>query len=364
MTDKNTELHDMIQNSKFLIIKDNRFVQQAYFHLNHTQTMALSYLISKIQPNHKPDHRFTFDCEEFCTMLRWTTPRYNTVREAVRQLTTQDWWLRTDNGIIHHVGFLTNVQNLRQQRYMEVQFSDACAEFLFGIRTRSDTYKRYLLDLQDQREEGILITYETPDPAYYTACMMETISFLKHRYAPRLYEILKSHANKSTWTFEVGTGSALDLQPMLSTLSRDEAGNFNIPTAWSNWSCFYRDALEDAIRDINQFTDLTVSCSGYYRDFSYRKTRGIRTVVFTIEWKSEKEMGEVNQRIAAGYRAYQNSRIRKDAARAEARSVKRQIKKIALQESNGIWDGSSWTDKAYFSELYPDDGEEDLDLPF
>jgi plasmid replication initiation protein len=128
---------------------------------------------------------------------------------------------------------------------------------------------------------------------------------MKHRYSPRLYEILKSYQfNNKRWTFENGTGSQYDLQRMLGDAVLEEGpdkGKPIIPNSWSNWAIFKRDVLEPAVKEINKYTDIKVAYDGKKEDIHHRKTRAIRTIVFYMVGKTGLEQRNTDDVIDAEY---------------------------------------------------------------
>ena len=115
----------------------------------------------------------------------------------------------------------------------------------------------FLLNLQQHLEN---------DGHYFTTYKLQNITLMKHRYSPRIYEILKSYQfNNKKWTFENGTGTKYDLQRMIGDciLGDGVNGEPTIPESWKNWAVFKRDVLDKAVMEINKYTDIKVAYDEY-----------------------------------------------------------------------------------------------------
>ena len=164
------------------------------------------------------------------------------------------------------------------------------------ISFQSDMFP-FLLDLQKHLEE---------EGRYYTTYKLQNVTLMKHRYSPRIYELLKSYQyNNKKWTFENGTGSEYDLQRRIADTEMDKKTRKAvslIPESWSNWAVFKRDVLEPAVKEINKYTDIKVAYAGKKEDIHHKKTRAIRTIEFYMVGKTGPEQRNTDEVIDAEYR--------------------------------------------------------------
>lgn len=266
-----------------LVAKDNRLIQESQMSLSLIETKALAYMISKIKPDDGPGEIYVFSCKEFQTLCKWNKDAsYKQIKDMLDKLGDSSWWIRTE---------IEGREKLSKVRWLNISRIDI-GNGDIEIGFHPDMFP-YLLNLQ---KEG----------AYYTAYRLQNVSLMKHRYSPRIYELLKSYQfNNKKWTFENGTGSKYDLQRLIAETKKDlktKKPMCVIPESWSNWYTFRRDVLDPAVREINKYTDIKVAYKGKKEDIYHRKTRGFRTIEFYMVGKTEPEQRETEQIIDAEYR--------------------------------------------------------------
>ena len=138
------------------------------------------------------------------------------------------------------------------------------------------------------------------DGHYYTTYKLQNITLMKHRYSPRIYELLKSYSNKKKWVFENGTGTIYDIQRRIAD-TNIATGEALIPESWSNWAIFKRDVLEPAKKEINLYTDIKIDYAGVKCDMHRKKTRAIRTIEFYMVGKTLPEQKKTDEYIDSEY---------------------------------------------------------------
>lgn len=216
-------------------------------------------------------------------------------------------------------------------------------------------------ELRREREEGIERDKTKPEPAevFYTAYRIDSIAVMKCKYSYRLYELLKSHANKTCWTFDIGTGSEFDLFPMLAEYKMDKDGKFVVPSGWSNWACFNRDVLEKAKVDIDTYSDMTIKYTGLYEDIYHRQTRAIHSVTFKIQMKNAQEKAQTLKKLDALYEEYLDKVGQTQTARAEYRQHKKADKEpvaaVPPEKNQTFLEPECAFDPALRDEYVPDD---------
>lgn len=277
-----TDNYDLKKARSRLVAKDNRLIQKSRYALDINENRAVLYLISKIQPEDEPGKLYSFNCKEFLALIRWSKDApYKKIKEMLTKLSDMRWWIDLDNG-----------EESLVRWFHIIRMNPGTGEI--KIKFHEDMFP-FLIQLQQRTEKG----------QYYTSYKLQNVTLMKHRYSPRLYEILKSYQfNNKRWTFENGTGSQYDLQRMLGDAVLEEGpdkGKPIIPNSWSNWAIFKRDVLEPAVKEINKYTDIKVAYDGKKEDIHHRKTRAIRTIVFYMVGKTGPEQRNTDDVIDAEY---------------------------------------------------------------
>ena len=276
--------YDLRETRNNLVAKDNRLIQNSRYALSNNENKAVLYLISKIQPDDKPGKKYIFNCKEFQYLIKWNgDASYKKIKEMLTRLSDMRWWIDIDDDNEALVRWFNIIHMNKGTGDIEISFHDDMFPFL--------------LNLQQHLEN---------DGHYFTTYKLQNITLMKHRYSPRIYEILKSYQfNNKKWTFENGTGTKYDLQRMIGDCILGD-GEPTIPESWKNWAVFKRDVLDKAVMEINKYTDIKVAYDGKKEDLSHRKTRAIRTIEFYMVGKTEPEQQVTDQIIDAEYVQIQN----------------------------------------------------------
>lgn len=278
---------DLKETRNNLVAKDNRLIQNSRFSLGAIENKAILYLISKIQPGDKPGKIYTFNCKEFQALLKWNTEdSYSYMKIMLQNLGDISWWID---------GEIEGRKKDILLRWFDITRMDPGSGDI-EISFQSDMFP-FLLDLQKHLEE---------EGRYYTSYKLQNVALMKHRYSPRIYELLKSYQfNNKLWTFENGTGTEYDLQRRIADTEMDKKTRkpiSKIPESWKNWAIFKRDVLEPAVKEINKYTDIKVAYEGKKEDIHRRKTRAIRTIIFYMVGKTDPEQRDTDEIIDAEYR--------------------------------------------------------------
>lgn len=279
MTDK----FDLKEARNRLVAKDNRLIQNSRYALDTNENKAVLYLISKIQPEDEPGKLYSFNCKEFQALIRWSKDApYKKIKAMLTDLSDMRWWIDLENG-----------EESLVRWFHIIRMNPGTGEI--KIKFHEDMFP-FLVQLQQRLGNG----------QYFTSYKLQNVTLMKHRYSPRLYEILKSYQfNNQRWTFENGTGSQYDLQRMMGDAILEEGpekGKPIIPDSWSNWAVFKRDVLEPAVKEINKYTDIKVAYDGKKEDIHHKKTRAIRTIEFYMVGKTGPEQRNTDEVIDAEYR--------------------------------------------------------------
>lgn len=277
---------DLRETRNNMVAKDNRMIQNSRMSLGLLENKAVLYLISKIMPDDEPGKIYVFNCKEFQALLNWNKEAsYLNVKIMLQNLGDISWWIESE------------VKGKKKDilvRWFNIVHMDPGTGDI-EISFHEDMFP-FLLNLQQHLSE---------DGHYFTTYKLQNVTLMKHRYSPRIYELLKSYQyNNKKWTFENGTGSEYDLQRRIADTEVDKKTRKAvsiIPDSWSNWAIFRRDVLDPAIKEINKYTDIKVAYEGKKQDIHKHKTRGIRTIEFYMIGKTEPEQRATDQIIDAEY---------------------------------------------------------------
>ena len=278
---------DLNEARNNLVAKDNRLIQNSRFSLGAIENKAILYLISKIQPGDQPGKIYNFNCKEFQALLKWdNNASYNYMKIMLQNLGDISWWID---------GEIDGRKKDILLRWFNITRMDP-GNGDIEISFQSDMFP-FLLDLQKHLEE---------EGRYYTTYKLQNVTLMKHRYSPRIYELLKSYQyNNKKWTFENGTGSEYDLQRRIADTIKDKKTRNAVsvvPESWVNWAIFKRDVLEPAVKEINKYTDIKVAYAGKKEDIHHKKTRAIRTIEFYMVGKTGPEQRTTDKVIDDEYK--------------------------------------------------------------
>lgn len=275
---------DIKKTRNSLVAKDNRIIQNSKYALGNNENKAILYMISKIQPNDRPDTTYVFSCREFQCLINWgKAVSYHKIKEMLTNLSMQKWWIDLDDETEALVQWFNIVHINKISGDIEIKFHEDMFPFLFDLQ-------------QHLRDDG----------RYYTSYRLQNVMLMKHKYSSRLYELLKSYQyNNKKWVFENGTRTKYDIQLKLADYDVKKSSNDiepKIPVAWSNWAKFNKDVLSVAVDEINKYTDIKVAYEGKKTDLSMRKTRSISSVVFYMIGKNQNEISATDLVIDKEYR--------------------------------------------------------------
>lgn len=273
------EEYSLTSARKRLIAKRNDFIQESRYSLTKVQQQAILYLISKVQPDDAPGKQYIFRCKEFFALMKYKTNSYTDIKALLQSIRNISWWKDADNNDDDDI-LMTWFDLVRANE----------KKGTVTITFHQDIYP-YILDLQRQKCE---------DGKFYTSYQLQNVTLMKGKYSSRMYEILKSYANRGTWTFENGTGSKHDLQKRLADV--DMNGNAIIPAGWNDFYTFNRDVLKPCKKDINLYSDIKIDYEPIKEDLAGNKHRRYVAIKFVIVSKTPGELEETNKHIDDEYK--------------------------------------------------------------
>lgn len=199
----------------YKIVKHNDLIQKSRFSLKVQEQKIILYLISKITPEDKELNYYEFKIKDFCRICgidEENGNNYIKLKACVKNLYSECMWVAIgDDGEETLLKWIERPYLNKRSGTIKIKIDDLM--------------KPYLLQLKER----------------FTQYNMLYILAMKSRYSIRLFELLKSYSNLKTLTVSVD-----ELKKQLSAETYDR------------YSDFKRKVIDIALREINEFSDLTV----------------------------------------------------------------------------------------------------------
>lgn len=195
-----------------LVVKSNELIQKSRFNLSTSEQKIILYLISKIKPSDTEFHEYEFSVADFCKICGISSQSgsvHAAVKQSVKTLADKSFWLKQDDGVEVLLRWLQHAKIENGRIHIQID----------------QNMKPYLLQLREK-----FTRYE----------LIYTLAF-KSQFSIRLYEILKSYQ----WRHEV----ILVLEELKQSMFAEN---------YKNFKDFRNRVLDVAVREINQYSDITV----------------------------------------------------------------------------------------------------------
>ena len=215
---KKTEFDNVEENRGYHVVKNNELIQKARYDLSMQEQKIILYLISKIKPDDEEFKLYEFQIKDFCEVCGidgTSGGNYAVLKETVKKLMDKSNWVT----IIKNGEEAETILRWIEKAYLYKKSGK------IEIRLDNDM-KPYLLQLKQK-----FTTYSL----YFTLAM-------KSKYGLRIYELLKSYQNLEKCEFEI--------EKLKSILAAEKYASF---------ADFRIYVLDVAVREINAYTDITVS---------------------------------------------------------------------------------------------------------
>lgn len=242
-----TELEQIRDERAMEVYKRNDMIQKARFTLSVQEQKAILYAVSKIKPGDTYFEEYEFDIKKFYTICGIENRSYNRFRDIMQKLSDKSWFLTLPSGEETLVRWFDVFRPNKKSGKVKIAFHRDMMPFL--------------LELAESGE-------------FYTSYRLQYVLPMKSQYSPRLYEVLKSYENNSQWFFEIDA--------LKRILDCENYRNFND---------FKKRALDPAVEEINQYTDL---CIFYTTEKVGRKVVKIH---FFLDEKNPDELYETQKSI-------------------------------------------------------------------
>jgi plasmid replication initiation protein len=203
------------EERSYMVAKGNEIIQRARVDLGLMEQKSFCYAVSKIKPTDTLDTEYEFAINDYCDVCginRNDGRTIENVKAALKKLRDKSFYLLDENGAWVLIGWLAKVKILPRSGKVKFKFDEDMQKYLIGLRERGN-FTQYSL-----------------------MCVLP----MKSAYSVRLYELLKSYLGQGAARKKFNTD---DLKKRLAA-------------PYVNFKDFRTRALEVAVREVNQYTDI------------------------------------------------------------------------------------------------------------
>ena len=231
MTNEQHKKREIEKNRTNLVVKDNRIIRNVRYSLSAQEQKLIIYAISKVVAEDKELKKITFKLNDYFNIVGSTNSGkdYQRVKATIRELRNRSWWIKDgDKEILF--AWLDTARVNPKTREIEL--------------TLSESLKPYLIDLRQN----------------FTKYELINVLCLRSKYSIRLYEIFKSYLWLNRWE-----------------ISLDEFREIvDVKDKYLDFTEFKRNVINPSIKEINKYTDLTISME------TLKSGRNIDKLIFNI----------------------------------------------------------------------------------
>ena len=253
MTAKELEKLDTQQKRNFTVRKANDIIQHSHSVMTAQQLDIIAYLVSKIKPGDVPQQTYYISIKEFCRICNKETSSgyyYKSIKEDIAAIAAVNVWVKQEDGKERLVHWLDDVMIDRGNGTIEISFHRSIYPYIFDLKERLTFYP------------------------------LEYYVVLKSTYSKVLYDILKSIER-------LGGEKTLNLEYLKKQLGAEN---------YQRFPDFRRFVLEKAVKEINEYTDISVIANP--KKINSRAITHIGFNIKRVEWHSiEAAARKVNRQL-------------------------------------------------------------------
>lgn len=203
------------------VAKRDDMMQKARYSLSVQEYRCVLYAISRVKPDASFFDEYTFELKDFYAICGLQKESYTELKAILKGLRDRSWWVEIDDeGTESAISWFSTVRTNKRSGKVTIEFHKDMVPFL--------------LQLAKQAKEQQL---------FYTQYDLQYVLPMSSQFSPRLYELLKSYQkNNREWFFEV--------EELKRRLDCENYKNFND---------FRKRALDPAIAEINEYTDINIA---------------------------------------------------------------------------------------------------------
>jgi len=231
------------------VVKRDDMVQKGRHQLSVREQRCVLYAISKIKPEDTTFQEYTFSLSDFYALCGLADESYTELKAILISLKSKSWWATIDDkGTESAVSWFSTVRTNKKSGKATIKFHEDMMPFLLQL---------------------------TKQNAFYTSYNLQYVLPMSSQFSPRLYEILKSYQkNNREWFFDIE-----ELKRLLDCQN------------YTRWPDFRRFALEPAVSEINQYTDINIAWD------VQKEGRKVTRVIFYMADKSDDALLDAKRAI-------------------------------------------------------------------
>lgn len=242
-----------LNNRDKMVVKSNELIQKSRFSLSVQQQKIVLFLISQIEMHDEDFKLYTFSIPEFCKVCgidEGNGKNYRDLKAAIKEIADKSIWVTLGDGRETLVRWV-------EKPYIEAKSGTIC------IRLDADM-KPFLLQLKEN-----FTKYE----------LIYTLHF-RSKYAIRLYELVRSIHYR-------------ELESYAREFEVDELKRIIDAETHKLYANFKNRALLPAIREINEFSDKTVT----FEELKKNGGKKVSHIKLTISTKDPTDRLKVRAKI-------------------------------------------------------------------
>lgn len=228
-----------METRNYPVVKSNYLIQKTRYDLGLAEQKLILHLIQLIEPSDDDFKTYYFSIRDYCKVCGIdfdNGKNYMNIKHALKALRDKSFWMEQEDGSETLMSWINKVRVNQRSGVIEIRLDEDLKPYLLQLKT------------------------------FFTKYNYLYVMTMKSQYSIRLYELLKSYENIGGIIYEV-----TELRKLLN-LADD---------VLPRWFDFKRFVIEQAIKEINQLTDIAVKCD------TIKKGRSVFEVVFHVKTKSE-----------------------------------------------------------------------------
>lgn len=206
----------MLENERYMpVVKANSLIQKNRYELSAREQKIVLYLISKIKPEAQELKTIELSLNEFCKITgidNFGGGYYKEIKETVKALRDKSMYITVDDDREVLVSWVNKAAFSKSKGNIEIRLDDDLIPYLLNVKK------------------------------FYTAYALSNVISMNSKYGIRLYELLKSYANRRHIKFEI-----------------DELKRLLCAEKYENITNFKKKVIEPALNDIEKYADIKVS---------------------------------------------------------------------------------------------------------
>ena len=137
------EQYEKRKSLSYLVVKDNRLVQNARFNLTATQQRFLAYVISKVKPTDEIFTEYTIRVDDFCKLCGIDkTWFYSEFISLVEDFDNRSFWVETSNEL-YKFRWFDETSYQKGKGTINIILSKRLREYLIGLSKNFTQYELY-----------------------------------------------------------------------------------------------------------------------------------------------------------------------------------------------------------------------------